>query len=365
MMQRKMLGSAITAIVVVASITGNVQAEAPKSLDQLRKEFLDLRFGMFLCLGIATYNEVEWATGKEPASSFNPAKLDCNQWAEAGQSAGMRYGMLTTQHVGGFALWDTAVSDYDVASGPYGKDVVRQYVNAFRKRDMKIGLYFCIWNRHHQISRTAITPEKIEHVKAQLTELLTNYGPIDMLWLDAYQHDKRWRTAKNPVPFPTTKEVPYEEIRALVKKLQPNCLVLRHPGLSIYDTEYTDVQVWEAIFHHPPTRKFWEQYQREHPNAVQEVCDTLQPGWFWKIGMDTKPLKSVDYVMDKLRICVNHNSNYLLNAAVNREGLIDDNVVERLREIGTAVRKTDLLDPGRPRKADPQGTAATKPGSPG
>jgi alpha-L-fucosidase len=309
-----------------------------KSLEQLQEEYLDLQFGMFLCLGIATYHEKEWAKGTEPASSFNPTKLDCDQWAKAAKSAGMRYGMFTTKHVGGFALWDTAESDYDVASSPYGKDVVRQYVDAFRKQDMEIGLYFSIWDGHHNISKGNVTPEKVAHVKAQLRELLTNYGKVDMLWLDGYQHEKRGRTF-----FPTTREVPFNEIYALVKELQPNCLVMRHPGMAMYDTEYTDVQIWEGIFTHVPTRKCWERYQREHPEGVQEVCDTLQRGWYWKKAMPKQPLLSAANVVDKLEICQKHNSNYLLNAAVNREGLLDENVVERLQAIGEAVREAGIL----------------------
>ncbi len=312
-------------------------AQEPKSLDELKQEYIDLRFGQFMCLGIATYHEIEWATGEEPADSFNPKNLDAEKWAEASASAGMEYAMFTTQHVAGFSLWDTSVSDYDVASGPYGKDIVKQYVDAYRAKDMKIGLYYCIWNRHHGIEKDNVTPEKVEHVKTQLTELLSNYGKIDLLWLDGYQHEKRGRSH-----FPTTTEVPYDEIYALVKKLQPECLVMRHPGLGIYDAEYTDVQIWEGIFNHEPTRNIWEQFQKDHPERVQEICEVLQSGWFWKEGMDKKPLLlTPEAVIDRIKLCRAHNSNYLLNVAINRDGEFDENVVNCLKDIGKLLREYD------------------------
>lgn len=350
-MLTKLLSSLLIVCLTITSLNNEALAEESKSsnnkkleqiTEQQKKEFLELRFGMFICLGIATYNEIEWATGKDPASSFNPKKLDCNQWAKAAKSAGMQYGLLTTQHVGGFSLWDTSVSEYDVASSPYGKDIVRQYVDAFRKHGLKVGLYLSIWDAHHNIATGHVTRKKVEHIKTQLTELLTNYGEVETLWLDGYQHERRGRPA-----FPTTTDVPYGEIRELVKRLQPKCLILRHPGLSIYDTEFTDVQVWEGIFVHEPTRIFWKKYQREHPEGVQEVCDTMQRGWYWKVGMDKQPVKSVDYAIDKLKICLAHNSNYLLNAAINRDGLVDQNVVDRFAEIGEVVRKEELLTRSR------------------
>jgi alpha-L-fucosidase len=160
-----------------------------------------------------------------------------------------------------------------------------------------------------------------------------------MLWLDAYQHEKRGHPN-----FPSATEVPFQEIYALVKGLQPNCLVLRHPGMAMYDTEYTDVQVWEGVFTHEATHAFWEQYMEEHPEGVQEVCEVLQPGWFWKKIMPERPVKSVDYIIGNLKTCNANNANYLPNSAVNRRGLLDDNLVSRLKEVGKAIEEQGVFD---------------------
>jgi alpha-L-fucosidase len=128
-----------------------------KPLKQLQDEFLQLKFGMFLHFNIATFNSAEWAGGKESPSIFNPVGLDCGQWADAALLAGMKYGILTTKHVDGFSLWDSAVTKHDVASSPYKKDVVKQFADAFRKKGLKVGLYYSVWDRHHNRQRRSDT----------------------------------------------------------------------------------------------------------------------------------------------------------------------------------------------------------------
>jgi alpha-L-fucosidase len=314
-----------------------VEAEPQKPLKQLQQDFKELGFGMFISFNMATYHEVEWAEGNEPAISFNPQKLDCNQWAMAAKSAGMKYAMLTTKHVDGFSLWDTKASDHDIASSPYKKDIVQQFVDAFRKQDIKIGLYFSIWDRHHDFATGKITPEKVNHIKTQITELLSNYGKIDFLWLDGYKNAKR-----KEADYPSTTEVPFEELYSLAKKLQPNILVMRHPGMKLYDTEFSDVQLWECIIDGSAEETVhWNRFQKEHPDRVQEICDTIQAKWFWKTGDDKNDLMPTKKVLDNIKFCVSHNCNYLLNAAPNRDGLMDQNVTDRLKEVGIAGRGHD------------------------
>ncbi|MEG1380595.1 MAG: alpha-L-fucosidase, partial [Bacteroidales bacterium] len=103
-------------------------------LDSLQQAFLDLRFGMFIHYNMPTYSIHDWPDPNMAAELFSPTQLDCNQWADAALSAGMTYGCLTTKHHSGFCVWNTQTTDYHVGNTPYGKDVVRQYVDAFRSR---------------------------------------------------------------------------------------------------------------------------------------------------------------------------------------------------------------------------------------
>src|SRR5205823_2362348 len=117
---------------------------AAMPLEDLQRSFVELRFGMFLHFGILTYTG-SWAQPNLDITMFNPTQLDPNQWADAAVSAGMKFGVLTTHHHDGFALWDSQVSTFDVGSIPWmdGKgDVVRAYVDAFRGHGLLPGLYY-------------------------------------------------------------------------------------------------------------------------------------------------------------------------------------------------------------------------------
>ena len=307
----------VVSVVCVFAVSSGASTGKVKPLEQLQSEFLQLKFGMFIHFGIGSGN--------------NPQGLNCDQWVDAAQLAGMKYSVLTTKHVDGFCLWDSAVTKHDVASSPYKKDIVKQFVEAFSKRGLKVGLYYAVWDRHHKRQRGIMTPKKVEDIKTQITELLSNYGQIDYLWLDAYENIERPKCV-----YPTVREVPWNEIYTLAKKLQPNCLVMRHPG-SQYDIDYTDIQIWEGAFHRSNIMGFFKRFIKEHPGWPQEVCDFIQPGnWFWKKELPPNKLRSVDYVINALETCGKNKANYLLNTAPNRNGKLDDNVVQRLKEIGTA-----------------------------
>ncbi|MBP1651839.1 MAG: coagulation factor 5/8 type domain protein, partial [Bacteroidetes bacterium] len=147
-----------------------------KSLSTLQQQFVDLRFGMFIHFNIPTFMDQDWPDPETPATAFNPTKLDCNQWATTAKAANMSYGCLTTKHHSGFCIWDTKTTDYNVMNSPLKRDVVKEYVTAFRAKGLKVMLYYSILDTHHKLRPHGITRQDIEMIKAQLTELLTNYG---------------------------------------------------------------------------------------------------------------------------------------------------------------------------------------------
>jgi len=194
-------------------LRSQVSYSNPGGLHALQQQFIDLRFGMFIHFNIPTFANADWPDPDLPASVFNPTKLDCNQWARAARSAHMSYGCLTTKHHSGFCIWDTKTTDYNVMHSPFKKDVVREYVNAFRAQGLKVFLYYSILDTHHKLRPGFITRQHIEMIKAQLTELLTNYGEITALIIDGW--DAPWSRISYD-------DVPFEEIYTLVKSLQPN-----------------------------------------------------------------------------------------------------------------------------------------------
>jgi alpha-L-fucosidase len=100
---------------------------------------------MFIHFNIPTFMNQDWPDPEASPKIFNPIKLDCNQWALAAKSANMSYGCLTTKHHSGFCIWNTATTDYNVMNSPLKRDVVKEYVNAFRANGLKVMLYFSIW----------------------------------------------------------------------------------------------------------------------------------------------------------------------------------------------------------------------------
>lgn len=128
--------------------------------------------------------------------TFNPTKFEPEEWARLAKLAGMRYVVFTTKHHSGFCMFDTRTTDFNIMNTPYGKDITREIVDAFRHEGLSVGFYFSpddFWFLHkqgHMISRSTPecspvnNPELMAHNKAQLRELLTNYGPIEFLFLD-------------------------------------------------------------------------------------------------------------------------------------------------------------------------------------
>jgi len=296
-----------------------------KAQDNNVLNFLNLKFGMFIHYNMGTYHAEQWAYPFHDPKDFKPTELDCNQWAQAAKSAGMQYAVFTTKHHDGFCLWDTKVTNYDIASSNYPKlDIVKEYVDAFRKAGTTVGLYFSVWDRHQGVQHGNINPENINFTKAQLTELLTNYGEIACIVIDGW--GSKWGNG------PDFEELPFEVLADHIHSIQPKCLVINHSCRT--DLKYTQLVHYEATHgQHCP-----------NDNTIpSQQGPTLQSTWFWEKGYENQELKSVNDVLKELNFANSHYSNYLLNAAPNDKGLMDDNVIQRLKEIGEAVKLSEPL----------------------
>jgi len=225
---------------------------------------------------MATYKGVQWVEGYPDPSTFDPGvdTVDTDAWADAAVSAGMKYGVLTVKHVAGFCLWDSQYTTYDVMHPdcPYQKDLVAQFIESFKSRGLKVGLYYC-W-RHPGFDKgknkgkfkvlppecdpaTHTLQEQNEFQKAQIAELLTKYPDVFYIWNDGL----------DPVIMPA------DEILAHIKSVRPNVLA----SSNWWDwgkkgTPYADIAVKE-LRHFPETNE-----------APGETCWKLEQGWFWNEG---------------------------------------------------------------------------------
>jgi alpha-L-fucosidase len=319
--------SSLSLAIKVHTPINNINSKFPnqqKSLLQLQQEFLDLRFGMFIHFNIPTFGGHDWPDPNLSCQVFNPTKLDCNQWADAAVAAGMTYACLTTKHHSGFCIWPTKTTGYNVMNSPCKRDVVKEYVNAFRKRGLKIFLYYSILDTHHFIRPRWITREHVTMIKKQLTELLTNYGEIGCLVIDGW--DAHWSRI-------SYEEIPFKEIYNHVKSLQPNCLISEHnagkyPGSELF---YTDVKHYE--------QNAGQIISRETNQLPAQAGIPINKNWFWKENFPKEVVKNAGFIVNENLIPLNEaHCNFILNVAPNTDGLIDQNVVEELGKIGQLWR---------------------------
>jgi alpha-L-fucosidase len=310
-------------------------ATGEKSRAQVQAEFLKWKFGLFLHFNIATFNGQEWANGYEDPLTFAPTNLDCGQWADAAKAAGMNYAVLTVKHTEGYPLWDSADTTHDITAFKNFKggrgDVVREFVDAFRSRGMKVGFYYCapgyFDNRFgntlptNKPSLHGMPPEAAGDfhgfVKKQFTELLTKYGPIDLIWVDQYQV--------------ILKSAEWYDLKAHSHSLQPNCLVIAN---NSHDLKGTDIHSFEY-----PIYKNEKGYPAVSNTVPSEVCDTIVSAgtWFWQPGMESQ-IRSAEEIVGVLRKCNERNANFLLDVGPDRTGRIGEPFVKRLKEIGELQR---------------------------
>lgn len=330
-----------TPLMLMLFLAVSALARETVSDDRLREDFLTWRFGMFIHFNVATFHEREWATGYEDPATFTPDQLDCEQWVDAAAAAGMEYAVLTVKHTGGWCLWDSAhTQTHDMAAfvnykGGKG-DIVREFVNACRTRQMKVGLYYCFPGDYARDNLPqgkedlhGLPPEaKGDYtglIKKQLSELLTQYGPIDLFWIDQYSN----RYTRDD----------WREIKQHIKSLQPGCVVIANNSLNDLDTdihsyEYPWLKTARPDRALPPKGN-------AHP---AEVCDKIGPGWFWKTTENDGNLKTAEDIVAMLKSCNARHANYLLNIAPDRTGLIPAHSLRRLRQIRELLG-TDAASP--------------------
>ena len=292
----------------------------PKTLHQLQQEFVDLKFGMFNHYGLPTYMEADWSDPEQGPEIIVAPKFDCRQWARAARSAHMSFGCLSVKHHNGLCLWDTQTTDYKVTRSPLGRDVVDEYCRAFRAEGMKVMFHFSILDTHHRLRPHKVTPQLVEMTKRQLTELLTNYGPVTAIIFDGW--DAPWGRISYD-------EVPFSEIYRMIKSLQPECLVIdmnshKYPRERLF---YSDIKFYE--------QGAGQMISTETNRLPAMACLPMQRTWFWKQSMPQEPVRDAEEFVQKVLIPYNNAyCSFVLNAAPNRDGLIDDNAVRELRRIG-------------------------------
>ncbi len=310
----------------------------------------------FVHFGLNTFNDREWGYGDALMETFNPTKLDCEQWARTFVNAGLNGVILTCKHHDGFCLWPTQYTDYCLRNTPYkdGKgDIVGELSAACKKYGLKFGVYLSPWDRHQAFYGT---PFYVDFFYHQLRELFTHYGDVFEIWFDGANGGDGWYGgAKDTRTIDRQNYYNYPRAYKMLGELQPQAIVFSDggPGCRWVGNEkgYASATNWSLLRRgevFPGYEKHYE-LQQGHADGDQWVpaeCDvSIRPGWFYHEREDSL-VKSVDYLTDLYYRSVGHNATFLINFPVNKEGLVHPtdsaNIVDMHKRI-TAELGNNLL----------------------
>jgi alpha-L-fucosidase len=312
---------------------------------------------IFLHFGVNTFTDREWGDGTEDPVIFNPTALDARQWTAAAKRAGFRTAILTAKHHDGFCLWPTATTTHSVARSPWrggNGDVVREFTDACRADGLRAGLYLSPWDRNHPAYGD--TPRYNDVYAAQLTELLTRYGPIHEVWFDG---------ANGEGPNGKRQVYDWPRVWGLVRRLQPDAVMFSDAGPDVRwcgnekglggDPNWSTVDpaavpypgmdaphVTRALQHGDPGGTVWR---------PAEADTSIRPGWFYHPAEDER-VRSVDNLVELYLESVGRNAKLLLNVPPTRDGLLHATDVARLAGMRTRLQTlfADNLAAAAPRQ---------------
>jgi alpha-L-fucosidase len=303
---------------------------SPAQLEWQRDEL-----ALFVHFGVNTFTNREWGDGREDPSIFAPTGLDARQWAQVARASGFRAVILTAKHHDGFCLWPSRTTDHSVARSPWhdGRgDVVREFVEACRAEGLKAGLYCSPWDRHEP--SYGDSPRYNDLYCDQLTELLTQYGPVHEVWFDG---------ANGEGPNGRRQEYDWPRYWSLVRRLQPNAVMFSDAGPDVRwignergeagDPNWSTVDpaavpypgasgdaVIHSLQHGDPAGTVWR---------PGETDVSIRPGWFHHPEEDER-VKTEDQLVQLYFTSVGRNSKLLLNVPPTRAGILAEADVARL-----------------------------------
>lgn len=286
-----------------------------------------LRFGMFIHWGPVslTGKEIGWSRGDETPiavydnlyKQFNPTNFNADEWVSIAKGAGMKYIVLVCKHHDGFCMWDTKLTDYNIMHTPFHRDVVKELSNACKKAGIAFGAYYSVpdcYNPNWPFLNPGGTIKKTnapdldayeKYLQGQISELITNYGPLITIWNDIPEvyGDRGLATIK------------------LVRSLQPDILINDRTGAG-GDYETPEQRVGNFEMKHP-----WES------------CMTVSAHNHWAWGGADDGVKTPAACVNMLALCAGGDGNVLLNVGPRPDGIIDPEQAGLLKKIGAWMDK--------------------------
>jgi alpha-L-fucosidase len=322
----------VTALALAGALLGDLSLAAdetqnsvpPPAVAKRLEQWRAARFGMFVHWGPVSLKgtEIGWSRGAQiPIEEydnlyrqFNPTNFNAREWAKLAKDAGMKYVVFTTKHHDGFCMWDTKQTDFNIMRSPFGRDVVKELAAACRQQGTDFGTYHSVCDWHHpdfprtspggKVIRPVSNLDRYEqYLRAQVGELIQNYGPLLVMWFDV------------PQEFDQKRGLGLEQF---TRSLQPNIIINNRSGTrGDYDT---------------PEQRIGK-FQIDRP---WETCMTICQQWAWKPDDD---MKSLQQCLQNLVLCAGGDGNLLFNVGPMPDGRIEPRQAERLREMGAWLKK--------------------------
>lgn len=286
----------------------------------------------FIHFNTNTFNDLEWGYGDSDPQTFNPKKLNCEQWARTLRAAGMKGVILTTKHHDGFCMWPTDLTDYSIKKSPYKNgqgNIVKELSDACKKYGIKFGIYLSPWDRHQA---NYGTKEYVEYYHAQLKDLLSNYGPIFEIWFDGANGGDGWYGgAKEKRTIDRRTYYDFPRAYDLIKKNQPQAVIFsdggpdcrwvgNESGIAGY-TNWSFLKKGVVYAGYPYAGELTTGHADGNQWTPAECDVSIRPGWFYHEKEDDK-VKTPEELANIYYSSVGRNATMLLNFPVDKNGLI-------------------------------------------
>ena len=337
--------SILFTIILACTLSMQAQTYQPSpEIQQAQREFQDKKFGIFLHWGIySMLGQGEWVMQNRNinyqeypkiSAGFYPSKFNADEWVQAIKASGAKYITITSRHHDGFSMWNSAASDYNIVKAtPFKRDVLKELSEACQRHGIALHFYYSHldWGRlDYPLGRTGLGTSRPKDqqdwqhyqkfMNDQLTELLTQYGPIGAIWFDGV-----WDHDSDATPFDWQLRPQYD----LIHRLQPSCLVANNHHLVPFDGE--DVQIFERDL--PGENKAGYSGENGVSKTLPlESCETMNRTWGYNI---TDSLyKTPKEIIHLLVGAAGRNANLLLNIGPEPNGELPAEAVSRLKAVG-------------------------------
>jgi alpha-L-fucosidase len=319
------------ALLLLLTVSSAIAQQPPVDMQKRAEELKNLKWGMFICWSFSTFSEKEWTPGITDISFFRATSVDTDQWARTAKEANMGYILFLTKHHDGFCLWDTKTTDRKVTKAPLGRDVLAELKKSCDKYGIKLALYFSEGDWTWPGAKDGAvggSGQDAAKERQQLTELLSNYGPIEYMWVDHAAG---------------TGGLSHAEFIAHCKALQPGCFI----GFNHGDQTGVRIRLGEMGKPGPLTDNSGAGYNKGVPSKDYLLAEFTYPilpnhkggaMWFYSLPEHYNLCHPAEKLYNDYLGAVKYGNIFSLDVGPDYNGKLREIDVKTLRQIGQMIK---------------------------